>query len=83
MSSSIPGSTRHSAKQCLLHPVENFESLLGQSVDHLLAERPRYAHAARRSVLGRSWPAICEQLVNHYHATRTESHGRVKEVRSA
>lgn len=67
----------------LLHPVENFESLLGQSIDHLLAERPRYAHAARRSVLGRSWPAICEQLVNHYHEVRTESHGRVKEVRSA
>ena len=50
----------------LLLPVDKFEVLLGQSVDHLLAERPRYAHAARRSVLGRTWSAICDQLVDHY-----------------
>ncbi|MGI9254412.1 MAG: glycosyltransferase family 4 protein, partial [Thermomicrobiales bacterium] len=50
----------------LLLQVDKFESLLGQSVDHLLAERPRYALAARRSILGRTWPVICDQLVDHY-----------------
>jgi phosphatidylinositol alpha 1,6-mannosyltransferase len=50
----------------LLLPVDKFASRLGESVDHLLAERPRYAQAARRSVLGRTWPAICDQLVDHY-----------------
>jgi phosphatidylinositol alpha 1,6-mannosyltransferase len=24
--------------------------------------------AARRSVLGRTWPAICEELIDHYEA---------------
>lgn len=50
----------------LLRPVDRFEVLLGPSVDHLLAERPRYSLAARRSILGRTWPVICEQLVDHY-----------------
>ena len=35
-------------------------------VDHLLAERQRYSVAARRSVLARTWPAVCEQLIGHY-----------------
>ena len=52
----------------LLLPTQRFESLLSQSVDHLISERSRYAHAARRSVLGRSWPVICGQLLDHYYA---------------
>lgn len=52
----------------LLLSVEEFETRLGGAVDHLLAERPRYAVAARRSVLGRTWPAICDQLLEHYAA---------------
>ncbi len=52
----------------LLLPVEEFETRLAGAVDHLLAERPRYAVAARRSVLGRTWPAICDQLLEHYAA---------------
>jgi phosphatidylinositol alpha 1,6-mannosyltransferase len=50
----------------LLLPVADFEARLPASVDHLLAERQRYSVAARRSVLDRTWPAICQQLIGHY-----------------
>ena len=50
----------------LLLPVAEFEDRLSTSVDHLLAERQRYSVAARRSVLGRTWPAICDELIGHY-----------------
>ncbi len=50
----------------MLLPVPDFENALGPAVDHLLAERPRYSVAARRSVLGRTWPAVCDQLIAHY-----------------
>ncbi|OBF10039.1 glycosyltransferase family 1 protein [Mycobacterium sp. ACS4331] len=50
----------------LLLPVGEFERRLPVAVDHLLAERSRYATAARRSVLGRTWPVICEELLGHY-----------------
>jgi phosphatidylinositol alpha 1,6-mannosyltransferase len=53
--------------------VAEFEARLGQSVDHLLDDRTRYSLAARRSVLGRSWPAICDQLLDHYEAVRINS----------
>jgi phosphatidylinositol alpha 1,6-mannosyltransferase len=52
----------------LLLPVADFEARLNGAVDHLLAERQRYSVAARKSVLGRTWPAICEQLLGHYNA---------------
>ena len=50
----------------MLLPVNGFESSLPPAVDHLLSERPRYSVAARRSVLGRTWPAVCDQLLEHY-----------------
>jgi phosphatidylinositol alpha 1,6-mannosyltransferase len=52
----------------LLLPVPEFETRLNGAVDHLIAERQRYSVAARRSVLSRTWPAICEQLLGHYDA---------------
>lgn len=52
----------------LLLGVDEFETRLPDAVDHLLAERHRYSVAARRSVLTRTWPAVCEQLLGHYDA---------------
>ncbi|MCT7658422.1 glycosyltransferase family 4 protein [Mycobacterium deserti] len=50
----------------LLLPVDEFEGRLAESVEHLLTERQRYSVAARRSVLNRTWPAICDELLGHY-----------------
>lgn len=60
----------------LLLTVAEFEARLSQSVDHLLDERARYSLAARRSVLGRTWPAICEELLGHYEAVRVPGRRR-------
>ena len=57
----------------LLLPVHEFEARLPDAVAHLLEERHRYAQAARRSVLGRSWPVICDELLGHYEAVQSPS----------
>jgi phosphatidylinositol alpha 1,6-mannosyltransferase len=67
----------------LLLPVAEFESRLAVAVDHLLDERPRYSAAARRSVLGRTWPSICEELLGHYRAVHDPRRDRPVAARRA
>lgn len=50
----------------LLLDVDDFVTRLTDAVDHLIAERPRYSAASRRSVLTRTWPAVCDELLGHY-----------------
>lgn len=52
----------------LLLEVDEFEARLADAVDHLIAEWQRYSIAARRSVLNRTWPSICDELLAHYEA---------------
>ncbi|WP_428342420.1 glycosyltransferase family 4 protein [Mycobacterium sp.] len=52
----------------LLLGVKEFEAQLPNAVAHLLEDRERYSVAARRSILKRSWPAICDELLGHYEA---------------
>jgi phosphatidylinositol alpha 1,6-mannosyltransferase len=67
----------------VLLPAADFESGLSRSVDHLLGQRQRYSLAARRSVVNRSWPRICDQLLDHYDAVRAPSRRRIHTMRSA
>jgi phosphatidylinositol alpha 1,6-mannosyltransferase len=52
----------------LLLGVKEFEAQLPNAVAHLLEDRQRYSLAARRSILERSWPVICDELLGHYEA---------------
>ena len=63
----------------ILLGVNEFGDRLPTAVDHLIAERTRYSAAGRRSVLGRTWPAICDELLGHYEAVT----GRRDPVRRA
>lgn len=58
----------------LLLGVGEFETRLCGAVDHLVAERARYSAAARRSVLARTWPAVCDELLGHYESVIGQRH---------
>ncbi|SKT94485.1 Probable glycosyl transferase [Mycobacteroides abscessus subsp. massiliense] len=62
----------------MLLPVGDFEARLGMAVDHLVqpATRSRFSAAARRGVLSRTWPAICDELLEHYAAAAGTTLGR-------
>ena len=62
----------------LLLPVNEFEARLPDAVSHLIQERHRYAPAARRSVLGRSWPVICDELLGHYESVQKSPYARAR-----
>ncbi|MGW4326837.1 glycosyltransferase family 4 protein [Nocardia sp. NPDC004573] len=51
-----------------LLPVDRFGELLPSAIGalHDSQLRDRFAGAARKSVLSRTWPAICAQLIGHY-----------------
>ncbi|RJO76518.1 glycosyltransferase family 1 protein [Nocardia panacis] len=51
-----------------LLPVDRFTELLPSAVAALRdpALRTRFAGAARKSVLSRTWPAVCAELMGHY-----------------
>jgi phosphatidylinositol alpha 1,6-mannosyltransferase len=53
-----------------LLPVAEFEAQLPGAVTHLVQARTHYSSAARRSVVQRTWPAICDELMGHYDAVR-------------
>ncbi len=56
-----------------LLPVAEFEAQLPAAVACLVDQRHRYSLAARRSVLGRGWPVICDELLGHYEAVLSPS----------
>jgi phosphatidylinositol alpha 1,6-mannosyltransferase len=52
------------------HDDDRFAAALRSTVEYLMGDaalRQRMAVAARSAVLGRTWPAVCEELVGHYH----------------
>jgi phosphatidylinositol alpha 1,6-mannosyltransferase len=52
-----------------LLPVESFGADLPAAVDELLgASHARFCRRARESVLARTWPALCGQLVEYYRS---------------
>ncbi|GAF46178.1 glycosyltransferase family 4 protein [Rhodococcus wratislaviensis] len=66
-----------------LLPVDRFGELLPSAVEALRDRRmrARFGEAARQSVLHRTWPAICDELLGHYAAV-TGGHG-ARESRAA
>jgi phosphatidylinositol alpha 1,6-mannosyltransferase len=55
------------------HDDERFGAELVSTVDFLRNElaRRRIGAAARESVLGRTWPAVCDELIGHYDQVST------------
>lgn len=60
----------------LLLPVDDFEAHLPGAVAHLIRARPHYTKVARRSVVRRTWPLICDELLGHYDAVLETSNAK-------
>lgn len=60
-----------------LLPASDFTELLPSAIGALADPvlRARFAESARRSVLHRTWPAVCEQLRGHYREVASGSVG--------
>jgi phosphatidylinositol alpha 1,6-mannosyltransferase len=60
------------------HDAEAFGDALRGAVAALRDPEPRatFGTAARRSVLGRSWPAVCDELLDHYAAVVGQARAR-------
>jgi phosphatidylinositol alpha 1,6-mannosyltransferase len=58
------------------HDAESFGTGLRDAVTALRDPdlRAAFGSAARRSVLGRSWPALCDELLGHYADVAGEAH---------
>ncbi|WP_206489067.1 glycosyltransferase family 1 protein [Rhodococcus sp. KRD162] len=65
-----------------LLPVEKFTELLPMAVGALAepTTRARFGDAARKSVLHRTWPAICEDLITHYYDVQGITAPRVQKI---
>ncbi len=65
-----------------LLPVDKFTELLPSAVGALAepTTRARFGNAARRSVLHRTWPAICDELISHYYDVQGITAPRVTEA---
>ncbi|MDV8001323.1 glycosyltransferase family 1 protein [Rhodococcus sp. IEGM 1408] len=51
----------------LLDP-RRYAAEISETVDRVLADHAQLAAAARATVVGRTWDAVCRQLFDHYHA---------------
>ncbi|WP_217901082.1 MULTISPECIES: glycosyltransferase family 1 protein [unclassified Rhodococcus (in: high G+C Gram-positive bacteria)] len=65
-----------------LLPVDKFTELLPSAVGALAepTTRARFGDAARKSVLHRTWPAICDELISHYYDVQGITAPRVQKI---
>jgi phosphatidylinositol alpha 1,6-mannosyltransferase len=62
-------------------PVDRFTELLPGAVAAFVdpLARARFGAAARRGVLGRTWPTVCDELIGHYEQVRGLAPARLRD----